>query len=189
MILRSESAGLKALAFNAVLCGSAFALEAGDYRIGLQDAQGAIRELGRLTLEPVASAGFSYRIDWDDSRFKDYFLSMRPFNCIPHPVQLVCHLAYPYEIRRIISEQDLTDLEYDLLFLHKTPTEYGISAWNGLYYDLSVSADGLIGELRETDLNVLQAPPEGGNLRPIDPNELYEPSDRHWPRRVVIEKL
>jgi len=83
----------------------------------------------------------------------------------------------------------LTDLEYDLLFLHKTHQEYGIDAWNGLYFKLAVSGDGLTGELRETDLNVLQAPPEDGDLRPIDPNELYEPSDKHWPRRVLIEKL
>ena len=76
-----------------------------------------------------------------------------------------------------------------MLFLHKTPQEYGINAWNGLYFKLAENDEGLVGELRETDLNVLQAPPEDGDLRPINPHELYEPSDKHWPRRVLIRRL
>ena len=189
MIPRSASNGLKALLLAVAVSGNALALQAGDYSVALQDQQGETHSLGTLTMQPAEQGGFSYQIHWDDSRFKNYFLSMRPFKCVPHPVQLICHLVYPYDIRRIVTEQDLTDLEYDLLFLHKTPQEYGINAWNGLYFKLAVDTDGLVGELRETDLNVLQAPPEDGDLRPIDPNELYEASDKHWPRRVFIRKL
>ena len=123
----------------------------------------------------------------DDSKFENKFLSMRPFDCLPHPQQVVCHLAYPYEIKHHITSDDLTDLEYDLLFIHKRPEEYGIDAWNGFYYEMKMTDSGFEGELRETDLNVLAAPPKDGNLRPIKRSELHEASDKHWPRRVIIE--
>lgn len=189
MNLRFADAGLRALLLAVATMSGASAMQPGDYSIRLQDRQGEAYDLGTLTLQPAADGSYRYRIRWEDDRFENHFLSMRPFKCVPHPVQLVCHLPYPYEIRRVISEQDLTDLEYDLLFLHKTPQEYGINAWNGLYYQLGLTDNGLAGELRETDLNVLQAPPEDGDRRPIDPDELYEPSDKHWPRRVLIEHL
>jgi hypothetical protein len=167
----------------------AFAMQPGDFSIRLQDRQGEAYDLGILELRQAGQHSYSYEIHWDENRFENHFLSMRPFKCVPHPVQLICHLPYPYEIHRVITEKDLTDLEYDLLFLHKLPNEYGISGWNGLYYRLSITDSGLAGELRETDLNVLQAPPEDGSRRPIDPAELYEASDKHWPRRLLIERL
>ncbi|MEW8506413.1 MAG: hypothetical protein AB2598_06890 [Candidatus Thiodiazotropha sp.] len=163
--------------------------EAGDglYRILGQDRQQELIELGKLHLLKGGDAQ-SYRIEWDEAKFENHFLSMRPFKCLSHPVQLICHLPYPYEINRQIKDGDLTDLEYDMLFLHKTPQEYGINAWNGLYFQFKHTDNGFVGELRETDLNVLQAPPDDGDLRPIDPGALYEPSDKHWLRRILIEK-
>lgn len=181
--------GLKSLFVFFAAASAALAGQPGDYSIQLLDNQGAARNLGRLTLQTAGQDGQGYRIDWDDTQFSNHFLSMRPFKCLPHPSQLICHLPYPYEIRRVITDSDLTDLEYDLLFLHKTPQEYGINAWNGLYFQLAPTANGFTGELRETDLNVLQAPPDDGNLRPIDAAELYEASEKHWPRRVVIEPI
>ncbi len=172
----------------AVLTGGNALADNDTYHILLQNHQGESRDLGTLELSDETD-GMHYRINWDDSRFENHFLSMRPFKCLPHPTQLVCHLPYLYKIRRIIRDNDLTDLEYDMLFLHKTPQEYGINAWNGLYFKFRRTDNGFEGQLRETDLNVLQAPPVDGNLRPIDPEELYEASDKHWPRRIVIEKV
>ncbi|MES9992786.1 MAG: hypothetical protein ABW098_12580 [Candidatus Thiodiazotropha sp.] len=162
---------------------------AGDkvYHILGQNPQQELIKLGELNLADEGSAQ-RYRIEWDEAKFENHFLSMRPFKCLSHPVQLICHLPYPYEINRRISDSDLTDLEYDMLFLHKTPQEYGINAWNGLYYQFRRTENGFAGELRETDLNVLQAPPEEGDLRPIDPDALYQPSDKHWLRRILIEQ-
>lgn len=143
-------------------------------------------QIGELNIIPNAN-GYKTAVTLDDSKFEDKFLSMRPFNCLPHPQQVVCHLAYPYENKRHITADDLTDLEYDLLFLHKKPEEYGIDAWNGFYYEMKMTDSGFEGELRETDLNILAAPPKDGNLRPIKKSELHEASDKHWPRRVIIE--
>ena len=107
------------------------------------------------------------------------------FKCLPHTTQVVCYLAYPYENKRFITKDDVTDLEYDLLFLHKSPQEYGIDAWNGFYYDLEMTEMGFVGELRETDLNVLASPPE--EPRPIKDEDLHPASDKHWPRRMTIQ--
>jgi hypothetical protein len=154
-------------------------------RISIEASDGRSLPIGTLHLVPQ-DGGYRTRVTLDDSAFEAQFLSMRPFQCLPHPEETVCYLPYPYENRRFIRDGDLTDLEYDLLFLHKSPAEYGIDAWNGFYYRLSRTPDGFTGTLYETDLNVLAAPPERGELRPIKPSELYEASDRHWPRRLTI---
>ncbi|MCU7849748.1 MAG: hypothetical protein KZQ89_17490 [Candidatus Thiodiazotropha sp. (ex Lucinoma kastoroae)] len=177
-----------ALLLYLVAMGGYAVADSNNYRILSVDQQGEYRELGSIELIDQGDSQ-NYHIDWEDTQFDNHFLSMRPFKCLPHPTQLICHLPYPYKIHRKISNDDLTDLEYDMLFLHKPPQEYGINAWNGLYFKFTRRDNGFEGDLKETDLNVLQAPPEGGDLRPIDPNELYEASDKHWLRRIIIERI
>jgi hypothetical protein len=160
----------------------------GVYRLTLEDAQGDRQTLGEVKITP-AQGGFSYRIVWDHERFENHFLSMRPFKCLPHPQRMICRLPYPYHLPRIISQERFTDLEYDLLFLHKVPGEYGINAWNGLYFKLGREQGNLVGELQETDLNVLQAPPEAGVAYPIDPQEIHPASEKLWPRRLLLEPI
>lgn len=170
------------------LCDWAVAEEpvlASELQILMEDAGGRTLPIGTLHLEPLED-GYRTKVELDESVFEDQFLSMRPFKCLPDPRETVCYLPYPYENRRQIREGDLTDLEYDLLFLHKSSSEYGINAWNGFYYELTRTQDGFTGELRETDLNVLAAPPEAGDLRPIERSALFEASDKHWPRRLII---
>jgi hypothetical protein len=165
---------------------AAWAFLAGDYRLILEDDRGERLPLGEVRFRPAAS-GFAYRIDWDETRFENHFLSMRPFKCLRHPRRMICRLPYPYALQRRITETDLTDLEYDLLFLHRAPGEYGINAWNGLYFRLHLDGERLIGELGETDLNVLQAPPPEGVTRPIDPQQIYPAAESLWPRRLLFE--
>ena len=116
----------------------------------------------------------TYEIEFKEDKFNDEFLSMRPFKCIHKSGQMLCHLVYPYKKQGHISEQDLVDLEYDLLFLHKDASEYGIDPWNGLYYNLKLGTKGFVGTLKEVDLNVLAAPPEDGVLRPVTSDMLYD---------------
>ncbi len=157
----------------------------GEMAITLHGTDGQSIRIGTLKLTPDAD-GYRSEVVLDDSRFEDHFLSMRPFKCVPHAKQMICHLPYPYVNRRHITEHDLTDLEYDLLFLHKRPEEYGIDAWNGFYYELRVSDGGIVGELRETDLNVLAVPPATGERRPIGKADLHPAADAHWPQRITI---
>jgi hypothetical protein len=159
--------------------------------ITLSDETGAppIR-VGALTLAPADEAGESaMEVTWDDALFGDYFLSMRPFKCLEGAAQLWCRAPYPYENRRMISATDLTDLEYDLLFVWKPKGAYGIDLWNGVYYRLSVAANGtIVGELFDFDMNPLGVPPDAGNLRPLGPDDLTPgPADGRWLPRIVIE--
>ena len=132
--------------------------------------------------------GGGYKVDWDDSKFGDFFLSMRPFKCLQGPVKLWCRVPYPYTIKRSVAGGDLTDLEYDLLFVWKNAKDYGINLWNGVYYQLSEKDGKITGALHEFDVNELAAPPEDGNLRPITDAILDEGDpDSHWLPRITIE--
>lgn len=162
------------------------------------EAQAAEKEIKLISNEnkslSIAKINFkssanetSYKISWQEDVFNDEFLSMRPFKCIDHEKQMICHLIYPYKKRGHITSDDLMDLEYDLLFLHKSPTEYGINAWNGLYYKLNQTNQGFIGQLMEIDLNILAAPPEDDILRPITIDMLHEadPAAHIYPRLII----
>lgn len=120
---------------------------------------------------PDGTANFSIDITGDD--FSDHFLSMRPFRCITGTEDWYCHLAYPYELNNSISADDFTNLEYQLLFIQKKKNEFGIDAWNGIYYKLALTDTGAItGKLMQGDLNVLSSPPEPYS-HPIDLNEFF----------------
>lgn len=159
-------------------------ITAGVRTIALTGVAGERRDIATLHI----AADGSYRIDWKAPEFDDFFLSMRPFKCLTGPDKHWCHVPYPYAIDRNISGGDLRDLEYDLLFLWKGATEYGINMWNGVYYRLEQQGDRLIGQMYEMDMDLLSAPPEPGNLRPLQPGDLHETDpDSHWLPGVVIE--
>ena len=147
----------------------------------LVEANGAALLVGSVDFEPVGDGEFSYHVNWDEAKFSDQFLSMRPFKCLDGAEKQWCRVPYPYENKRRISSEDLTDLEYDLLFIWKKRGDYGIDMWNGVYYDIEASGDGLAGAMNEMDMDILSAPPEGGDLRPIGEYdlELADP-DGHW---------
>ncbi len=129
----------------------------------------------------------SYRIDMIDAAFSDHFLSMRPFKCLEGPGKHWCHVPYPYDIKRNISA-DLTDLEYDLMFVWKDADEYGINMWNGVYYRLTRTDGRLTGALMEMDMDLLSAPPPAGELRPLRAQDLHKSDpDGHWLPRLIIE--
>lgn len=133
------------------------------------------------------SAAGSYDIEMDKAPFADHFLSMRPFKCLEGPKKHWCHVPYPYEIARDVSS-DLTDLEYDFLFVWKDANDYGINMWNGVYYRIEEQGDQLVGKLHEMDMDVLSAPPNPGELRPLSAKHLHESDpESHWLPRLVIK--
>ena len=152
----------------------------GTKSIFLTDASGTSTEIGQITFTPSGNTA-TYQITWNEGAFADHFLSMRPFKCLEGAEKHWCHVPYPYDIQRRISANELTDLEYDLLFLWKGATDYGINMWNGVYYRLSYADDGIAGTLHEMDMDTLSAPPAPGNLRPIAEKDLHEADpDSHW---------
>lgn len=149
----------------------------------LEAQDGSKIEVATLKIDPQGD----YTVTMAETPFADHFLSMRPFRCLEGPGRHWCHVPYPYDIARNVSV-DLTDLEYDFLFVWKEATEYGINMWNGVYYKLADEDGRLIGTLHEMDMDVLSAPPDAGDLRPLQAKDLHESDpDSHWLPRMVIE--
>lgn len=171
--------------------GAATATEgARQLQVTLEDASGKRFPIATLMLSPLADGkGWSYRMSLDNKRFEDRFLNMRPFVCIENGDYTLCYLGYPYALERKITTDDLADLEYDLLFIRKRTTDYGIDAHKGVYYRLHWEGDRIVGRVYETDLDRLAVPPEPGVRRPIVESDLYEtdPARHAWPRIVIGE--
>lgn len=129
----------------------------------------------------------TFEVKWDEAKFSNHFLSMRPFKCIDG-AQTFCHLGYPYKTKKLISKTDLQDLEYALLFIHKNEKEYGINFWNGVYYRLKREDNGSItGTVWETDMNELASPPAKEYDRPIGGSDLVEGAvgNHRFPKIII----
>ena len=174
----------------AALTGLASAAETRTLLIELLPADGPAVPIGKLHVtdpEAGTDAAPTFTVDMDSEGFENHFLSMRPFRCLEGPNKHWCHVPYPYEIARNVGA-DLTDLEYDFLFLWKGATEYGINMWNGIYYKLAKEDGRLVGTLHEMDMDLLSAPPDAGDLRPLQAKDLHESDpDSHWLPRMIIE--
>lgn len=170
---------MRNLLFIMLLCGNIGVLAAADFPekagIYLVSPDSTEKKIGDVSFTPVAGDGTSIKVDIDNSQFTEHFLSMRPFRCIEGGTEWFCYLEYPYDLRSVITENDLSDLEYQLLFLRKTASEFGIDAWNGLYYKLQLETDGsMSGTLLEGDLNSLQSPPAEKYAKPVDLGEFID---------------
>lgn len=168
---RLPAAALVVVALTALLASG----RAGAERLALvlEPAAGPALAIGAVERSPDGD-GARVRVEFDESLFEDHFLSMRPFRCLPVGEQLLCRLPYPYENRRRVSGDDLTDLEYELLFIGKSRSEYGIDVRDGLYWKLARSGDGYIGTPYAVDYAPLGVPPPAGELRPLKPDQLWE---------------
>lgn len=158
--------------FSRFLSAADFPKEAGIYLVNSQQEETRIGSVTFSATPSGDSESVAFDVDLDNSVFSEHFLSMRPFRCLTGEAEWFCYLEYPYELRSSINRDDLSDLEYQLLFIRKTPSEFGIDAWNGLYYKLRLEDDGsLTGELLEGDLNSLQSPPSNRYDKPVDLGE------------------
>ncbi len=159
----------------------------GERHTKLVEHGGKAHIVGRIRFTPEGKTS-PYKIEWRDDAFSDHFLSMRPFKCLQGDRKHWCRVPYPYENRRRVGTTDLTDLEYDLLFIWKGSKEYGINMWNGVYYKLKAEKGRLVGMLHEMDMDKLSAPPDDGNLRPIR-DAYLEPGEpeSHWLPQLAIE--
>ena len=167
--MRSALLGLLCLAISAIT--HAASLNDGSYTVRLQGGSETL-DIGSLQLSRQGDT-FTFTFAMDETKFSDQFLSMRPFKCLDGDV-MICHLAYPYQKNFHISSADLIDLEYEFLFIARSPSEYGIDPYNGRYYKLSIDDGEIKGTIYAVDLNLLAAPPEDGDLRPLTHDLLDE---------------
>lgn len=173
-------------AFGAAICA---AESLPPRQIILHSAQGEQQVIGQLMLSPT-TAGYNAEVVMDDQPYANHFLSMRPFKCLESEKQLLCHLPYPYKNEKQISHDNLIDLEYQLLFIRKAPNDYGINPWFGVYYKLqwqNPPQGPITGQLYETNMDILAAPPEDPDSKPITADELYEAdAAEHWLPKITI---
>jgi hypothetical protein len=114
--------------------------------------------IGTIAFTPEGDKA-TFKIDFDDKKFTQYFLSMREFKCVEGP-EILCHVPYPYPNPRIVTDRDLSWLEHDLLFFYKRPSDYGAKMAHGLIYTLTMTSDGFIGKPQSIDLDEIATPPE-----------------------------
>lgn len=144
--------------------------------------------LGTVDFTPRPDGTVAFAVHMDHAKFTDHFLSMKEFKCLEGGGEVTCHVPYPYPNPRTVTATNLSWLEHHLLFLFKLPKEFGAKLWNGLYYQLSLTPQGLVGRPQSIDLNLISAPPDQADKPP------YRPALRddvaagvRWIDRITIE--
>lgn len=142
--------------------------------------------IGRVTFTPQGDKA-RFKIDFDDSKFTQYFLSMREFKCVEGP-EVVCHVPYPYPNPDVVTASDLSWLEHALLFFYKSPADYGAKMSHGLIYSLSMNGDRLTGKPESIDLDEIAIPPDDQSAAFFTRDHRYEiqPGAR-WIENLTIE--
>lgn len=83
---------------------------------------------------------------------------------------------------------DLRWLEHSLLFLYKAPGDFGARLWNGLYYRMQITNQGIVGTPQAIDLVQIGAPPADNSVPPFGAGDLTEiPPGSRWISRLSIE--
>lgn len=175
------------LAALMLLAGPALAWDMqGEKTLLLEPREGAPIRLGTVVFTP-AGERTRFELKLDHHVFKDYFLSMKEFKCLDGRSEIQCHVPYPYANPQTVSADDLRWLEHALLFLFKTPQEFGAKLWNGLYYRLQRTDSGLLGTPEAIDLAQIGAPPADLTTPPYGPADRTEiaPESRWFPRLLI----
>lgn len=170
-----------------VLPGVASAWEmAGTKELAVHTRDGQTIVIGTVSFQPQAER-VAFVLQLDPRRFKDFFLSMKEFKCLEGQEEIQCHIPYPYPNPATVTATDLRWLEHALLFLYKVPTDFGARLWNGLYYRMSLTAQGIVGTPQAIDLNLISAPPDDASIPPFGPQDRSDiaPASR-WISSITI---
>ena len=165
---------------------------AGPHAVSLHARDGSRLQLGTVTFAPADQGRSAFTLVMEPARFKDFFLSMKEFKCVEGGAEVFCHVPYPYPQPGTVSVQpgaaDFAWLEHALLFMFKTPTEFGAKLWNGVYFQLRLTDQGLDGRPQAVDLNRISAPPDQPGLPPFRAalRDDIAPGAR-WFNRLTIE--
>ena len=160
----------------------------GSHAIRLHPRTGDPLVIGTADFRPVANGRYSFSIHLDHGRFKDFFLSMREFKCLEGQSEIQCQVPYPYRHPGTVAPNDLAWLEHNLLFLFKSPSEFGAKLWNGIYYRLQLTPSGLVGTPQAVDLNQIGAPPSNFDTPPFGPGERSDiTAGARWFEKLTID--
>lgn len=183
---RSAAGFAAAAALLAAPAAGAWEL-AGKHTIRLHPRSGEPVAIGTVEFRPAGDR-LAFVLHLDHGRFKDFFLSMREFKCLEGQGEIQCHVSYPYRHPGTVTANDLAWLEHSLLFLFKSPSEFGARLWNGIYYKLQVTPNGLVGMPQAVDLNQIGAPPADLATPPFGPGERSDiPSGARWFGKLTVD--
>lgn len=155
-------------------------LSEGSRQIYLLQKDGTEQSIGELVFSATPAGAFSYKMTLDHHLFKDYFLSMKEMKCLEGP-ELWCFIPYPYEQPRTVTADDLRWLEHDLLFMFKKPEAFGANFWNGIYYKMELTDEGIRGTAKALDLNLLASPPDDLSQPPVGEYDIDTADlEKHW---------
>ena len=160
----------------------------GTHRITLHSGDGQRVLIGHVTFTPNAEGPVRFAIKMDHDRFTDYFLSMREMKCLPGGTEILCHIPYPYAQPGTVTDGQFAWLEHALMFMFKKPSDFGAKLWNGVYFQLRRSEQGLVGRPQAVDLNHIAAPPARLDIPPFKPALRDDmPEAARWFNRLTIE--
>jgi hypothetical protein len=161
---------------------------AGTRTVTLHARNGDALKLGTVQFTPQADGRIGFVLAMEREHLKDFFLSMKEFKCAEGPSEILCHVPYPYAQPGTVSTTDLAWLEHSLLFMFKKPSEFGAKLWNGVYFQLRLTDQGLEGTPQAIDLNRISAPPDRLDVPPYRAalRDDMRPDER-WFNRLTIE--
>lgn len=145
-------------------------------------------KIGTVQFTPQADGRTAFVVTTATENFKDFFLSMKEFKCVEGSGEILCHVPYPYPQPGTVTASDFAWLEHSLMFMYKTPAEFGARLWNGIYFRLRLTEQGLEGQPQAIDLNQISAPPDKTDVPPYR-SALRDdiPSGQRWFNRLTIE--
>lgn len=157
---------------------------AGTKTVALYGGGGEKVVLGELRFA-MQGDGYTFEFAPNSQAFGERFLAMRPFLCIDGETDSLCH--FPYKSPQKITANDLTDLEYQFMFLRKARASVSVDPANGVYYEMKRTDKGIEGTLREVDMTPIIVP-QGDMTRPIKRENLYKVDlTGRWLPRLTIE--
>ncbi len=157
--------------------------------IWLSNAEGERQRIGTVVFAPAGGGQTRFKVTMEES-LEEYFLAMRPFRCLTGTRQRLCHFPVEREAQ-VISAGDLVPLEYALLFMRTAPKSLHIDPFNGLYYRMTLTENGIVGQLHDVDMDPFITPdsvPVERRQRPIRAIDLTPGDPRsHWLPSLRIE--
>lgn len=157
---------------------------AGTRTVRLHGQGGEVKVLGTVTFK-AQGGGYAFEYRLDPAAFEERFLAMRPFGCLDGDKVSLCH--FPYDAPQKITAADLTDLEYQFMFLQKPRASVSLDPENGVYYEMKLVDGRIEGVLREVDMTPIIAP-DGYQARPIKRADLFAvDTSGKWLPRLTID--
>ncbi len=163
----------------------------GMHNLVLSNPQGERVVVGKVFFKPLPEGRYAFEVKMSES-LEEYFLAMRPFQCLTGARHRLCHFPVSRE-PAIISSDDLVPLEYALMFMRTAPASLHVNPFHGVYYRLKIDGNSIKGRLYELDMDPFITPdsvPVERRTRPVREQDLSLGDENgHWLPFLQIEPV